>query len=128
LGDNPDGSSGAGYVTGLNRQEFGLSVLLQVGPAREYEVWLRYRSAEDGNGRVLAGRHLFYDGNQNQSYEQYINRGTAFPSTDGKWQDILIGTHRFEPGEYQVRISQSHTLAEGHAGMEIDRFVFVPVC
>jgi hypothetical protein len=127
LGRNPDGSTGAGYVTGLVQQEYGVSVLLQVGPAREYEVWLRYRSTEARNGRVLAGRHLFYDGNQNQSYEQYVNRGTAFPSTEGQWREILIGSTVFQPGEYQVRLSHSHNLLEGASSLDVDCFIFRPV-
>ena len=126
LGNNPDGSTGAGYVTGLTKQEFGLSVLLQVGPAREFEVWVRYRSTADRNGRVLAGRHLFFDGNQNQTYEQYVNRGTVFPSTEGQWRELLIGTHRFEPGEYQVRLSHSHNLAAGETSLDVDCFIFRP--
>jgi len=127
LGRNPDGSTGAGYVKGLVQQEYGVSVLLQIGPAREYEVWLRYRSTEARNGRVLAGRHLFYDGNQNQSYEQYVNRGTAFPSTEGHWREILIGSTVFQPGEYQVRLSHSHNLPEGASSLDVDCFIFRPV-
>jgi len=127
LGRNPDGSTGAGYVKGLVQQEYGVSVLLQIGPAREYEVWLRYRSTEARNGRVLAGRHLFYDGNQNQSYEQYVNRGTAFPSTEGHWREILIGSTVFQPGEYQVRLSHSHNLLEGASSLDVDCFIFRPV-
>ena len=75
---NDDGT-GAGYVTGFTRQEFGLRVLFQVGVPRKYELKIRYRSNSDRNGRVLAGNHLFFDGVQNLSYEQYINRGTKFP-------------------------------------------------
>ena len=85
----------------------------QVGPAREYEVSVRYRSTEARNGRVLAGRHVSYDGNQNQSYEQYVNRGTPFPSANGEWKEIVIGTTQFQPGEYQVRLSHSHNLPGG---------------
>ena len=121
------GSTGAGYVTGLTQQEYVVSVLFQVGPPREYQVWVRYRAAEPTNARVIAGRHLFYDGNQNQDYEQYINRGTLFPATGGDWQDILIGTHAFEFGDHQVRLSNSHNLQAGVVGLEVDSFRFVPV-
>ena len=127
LGENPDGSTGAGYVTGLVQQEYGVSVLFQVGPAREYEVSIRYRSTEARNGRVLAGRHLFYDGNQNQSYEQYVNRGTPFPSTNGEWKEIVIGATLFQPGEYQVRLSHSHNLPAGSTSLDVDCFIFRPV-
>jgi hypothetical protein len=84
--------SGAGFITGLTRQEFGVSVLSQIGLPGKYEVAVRYRSAEKPwNGRVVAGKHLFYDGNQNQDYDQYVNRGTIFPATDGKWSELVIG-------------------------------------
>jgi peptide-methionine (R)-S-oxide reductase len=83
--------SGAGFITGLTRQEFGVSVLSQIGLPGKYEVAVRYRSAEKPwNGRVVAGKHLFYDGNQNQDYDQYVNRGTIFPATDGKWSQLAI--------------------------------------
>jgi hypothetical protein len=125
--EHGSGSSGAGYVTGLSQQEYGVSVLFHVGPPREYEVWVRFRAAEPTNARVIAGRHLFYDGNQNQDYEQYINRGTLFPATGGEWQEILIGTHSFEFGDHQVRLSNSHNLPAGVVGLEIDSFRFVPL-
>jgi hypothetical protein len=108
------------------QQEYGFSTLLQVGVPREYEVWLRYRSVEPHVARVVAGRHLFYDGNQNQSYEQYINRGTEFPSTDGEWVEILIGAKHFEFGDHLIRFSNSHNLPAGSRGIEVDRFKLIP--
>jgi hypothetical protein len=124
-----DGSdfTGSGYVTGLNRQERGVSVLFEIGIEREYELRIRYRGAEKFNGRVLFGRHLFYDGNQNQSYEQYINRGTEFPATGQNWSEMVIGRITVAPGEYRVRLSASHNLPEGRFGIDVDRFDFVPV-
>jgi hypothetical protein len=122
-----EGATGHGYVTGLVQQEYGVSVLFQVGLAREYEVLVRYRSWEPHHGRVVAGRHLFYDGNQNQSYEQYINRGTLFPSTDGQWVDFRIGLKHFEFGDHQIRLSNSHNLGLGQRGLEIDSFTLVPL-
>jgi hypothetical protein len=120
------GSTGAGYLSGMTQQEYGFSALLQVGVPREYEIWLRYRSTEEHVARVVAGRHLFYDGNQNQSYDQYINRGTVFPSTGGEWVEILIGTKHFEFGDHSIRFSNSHNLPLGARGIEIDRFRAVP--
>jgi hypothetical protein len=100
--------------------------MLQVGVPREYEVWLRYRSVEPHVARVVAGRHLFYDGNQNQSYDQYINRGTEFASTDGEWVEVLIGTKHFEFGDHLIRFSNSHNLPAGSRGIEVDRFKLIP--
>jgi hypothetical protein len=120
-------STGHGFVTGLTQQEFGVSVLLQVGLPREYEVWVRYRSHAAHVARVIAGRHLFYDGNQNQSYDQYINRGTLFESTDGIWTDLLIGSHFFEFGDHLIRFSNSHNLGAGQRGLEVDSFTLVPL-
>ena len=118
--------SGYGYVTGLVQQEFGVSVLAQVGPEREYEVVIRYRNSEEEfNGRVLYGRHLFYDGNQNQTYEQYINRGTVFANTNGEWKDIVIGRIKAKPGEYEVRLSASHNLPAGRKAIDVDCFKFI---
>ena len=117
---NP-GFTGAGYVTGLSRQEFGVSVLAQIGLPGNYEVAIRYRSADaPWNGRVVAGKHLFYDGNQNQDYDQYINRGTIFPATHGAWEELIIGEVELPSGDHQVRISASHTLESGVPGIEID--------
>ena len=117
---NP-GFTGAGYVTGLSRQEFGVSVLAQIGLPGKYEVAIRYRSADaPWNGRVVAGKHLFYDGNQNQDYDQYINRGTIFPATHGAWEELIIGEVELPSGDHQVRISASHTLESGVPGIEID--------
>jgi Glycosyl hydrolases family 43 len=127
LGKNPDGSTGAGYVTGFTQQEYGLSVLLQVGAERDWEVSVRYRSKTDRNARVLVGGFLFYDGNQNQSYDQYVNRGTVFPNTDGNWRELVIGRHRIGAGEYQVRLSHSHNLAAGEESIEVDCFIFRPL-
>ncbi|MEN9967029.1 MAG: hypothetical protein RL036_262 [Actinomycetota bacterium] len=118
--------TGAGYLSGMIQQEYGFSAMLQVGVPREYEVWLRYRSVEPHVARVVAGRHLFYDGNQNQSYDQYINRGTEFASTDGEWVEILIGTKHFEFGDHLIRFSNSHNLPVGSRGIEVDRFRLVP--
>jgi hypothetical protein len=113
--------SGAGFITGLTRQEFGVSVLSQIGLPGKYEVAVRYRSAEKPwNGRVVAGKHLFYDGNQNQDYDQYVNRGTIFPATDGKWSELVIGQVDLPSGDHQIRISASHTLEPGVSGIEID--------
>ena len=97
-----------GVVTGFISQESGLRVLFQNGKAQRYRLTLTYKSESDRTARVLAGSHLFYDGLQNQSYEQYINRGTLFPSTEGSWQEIEIGSHLFNPGEYLIRLSNSH--------------------
>ena len=115
------GATGAGYLAGMTKQEFGFSTMLQVGVPREYELWLRYRSDEEHVARVIAGRHLFYDGNQNQSYDQYINRGTVFPSSGGEWTEILIGSKHFEFGDHLIRFSNSHNLAAGSRGIEVDR-------
>ena len=113
--------TGAGFVTGLTRQEFGVSVLSQIGLPGSYEVSIRYRSADKPwNGRVVAGKHLFYDGNQNQDYDQYINRGTNFPATHGKWSELVIGEVLLPSGDHHIRISASHTLEPGVPGIEID--------
>jgi hypothetical protein len=116
-----DDFTGAGFVTGLTRQEFGVSVLSQIGLPGSYEISIRYRSADmPWNGRVVAGKHLFYDGNQNQDYDQYINRGTIFPATDSRWSELVIGTVDLPSGDHQIRISASHTLEPGVSGIEID--------
>ena len=120
------GSTGAGYLSGLVQQEYGFSALLQVGVPREYEIWLRYRSDEQHVARVVAGRHLFYDGNQNQSYDQYINRGTVLEATDGEWVEVLIGVKHFEFGDHLIRLSNSHNLPAGSKGLEVDRFKVIP--
>jgi hypothetical protein len=113
--------SGAGFITGLTRQEFGASVLSQIGLPGTYEIAIRYRSAgKSWNGRVVAGKHLFYDGNQNQDYDQYINRGTIFPATAGKWSELVIGAVDLPSGDHLIRISASHTLEPGVSGIEID--------
>jgi hypothetical protein len=113
--------TGAGFITGLTRQEFGVSVLSQIGLPGRYEITVRYRSADNSwNGRVVAGKHLFYDGNQNQDYDQYINRGTSFPATHGKWSELVIGEVVMPSGDHQIRISASHTLEPGVPGIEID--------
>lgn len=95
-------------VTGFISQESGLRVLFQNGKAQKYRLTITYKSNSDRTARVLAGNHLFYNGVQNQTYEQYINRGTLFPSTHGSWQEIEIGSHHFSPGEYLIRLSNSH--------------------
>ena len=96
------------HVSGFISQESGLRVLFQNGKAQRYRLTITYRSQNDRTARVLAGNHLFYHGVQNQTYEQYINRGSAFPSTHGEWNEIEIGTHHFNPGEYLIRFSNSH--------------------
>jgi hypothetical protein len=63
---------------------------------------------------------FFYDGNQNQDYDQYINRGTSFPATHGKWSELVIGEVVLPSGDHQIRISASHTLESGVPGIEID--------
>ena len=95
-------------VTGFISQESGLRVLFQNGKAQKYRLTITYKSNSERSARVLAGNHLFYDGVQNQTYEQYINRGTLFPSTQGSWQEIEIGSHYFNSGEYLIRLSNSH--------------------
>ena len=117
IGHELAGHTGHGYVDGLVGQETGASVLLDWGgrdadATERVRVTVRYRNAAgDFNGRVMLGNHLFYDGNQNQSYEQYINRGTVFPSTGGQWRDLEIGEAEIRPGQYRVRLSASHNLA-----------------
>jgi hypothetical protein len=113
--------TGAGFITGLTRQEFGVSVLSQIGLPGKYEISVRYRSLDEPfNGRVVSGNHLFYDGNQNQDYEQYINRGTIFPATQGKWVEVLIGEVTLPSGNHQVRVSASHTLDADKPGIDLD--------
>ena len=101
-------------------------------------VSVRYRNAAgDFNGRVLFGNHLFYDGNQNQSYEQYINRGTVFAGTGGEWVEIVIGEVEIGHGSYRIRLSASHNLAAiktdaGSAalaagGIQVDYFKIEPI-
>lgn len=97
-----------GAVSGFTSQESGLRVLFQNGKPEKYRLTITYSSKSDRTARVLAGTHLFYHGVQNQTYDQYINRGTHFPSTNGAWKEIEIGLHHFEPGEYQIRLSNSH--------------------
>ncbi|MEY4741415.1 MAG: hypothetical protein RL672_165 [Actinomycetota bacterium] len=117
IGHELAGHTGHGYVDQLVGQETGASVLLDWGgrdadATERVRVTVRYRNAAgDFNGRVMLGNHLFYDGNQNQSYEQYINRGTVFPSTGGQWRDLEIGEAEIRPGQYRVRLSASHNLA-----------------
>jgi hypothetical protein len=95
-------------VTGFISQEAGLRTLFQNGKSQKYRLTITYKSVSNRCARVLAGNHLFYSGVQNLSYEQYINRGTEFPSTNGDWTEIEIGTLHFNPGEYQIRLSNSH--------------------
>lgn len=95
-------------VTGFTSQESGLRVLFQNGKSQKYRLTITYKSITERTARILAGNHLFYHGVQNQSYEQYINRGTLFPSTDGDWREIEIGIRHYEPGEYLIRFSNSH--------------------
>ena len=122
-----DSGTGAGYVTGFTKQEYGLRLLFQVGPAREYELRIRYRSTSARNGRVLAGNHLFYSGVQNLSYDEYVNRGTFFPDTAGQWTEIVIGSHLFNSGDHLIRLSHSHNLNDGETSFEVDAFIFQPI-
>ncbi|MFM5905129.1 MAG: family 43 glycosylhydrolase [Micrococcales bacterium] len=119
--------TGAGYVTGLTQQEWGLSFLAQVGKPRRYSVMVRYRSHADHYGRVMAAKHLFFDGKQNQTYEDYINRGTLFESTQGQWREIEIGQLDFASGDHEVRISNSHNLPAGQRGFDVDYLKLVPL-
>lgn len=95
-------------VTGFITQEAGLRTLFQNGRAQKYRVTITYKSASDRSARVMAGNHLFYNGVQNLTYEEYINRGTHFPGTGGEWRELEIGALHFNPGEYQIRLSNSH--------------------
>ena len=117
-----------GHVTGLVQQEYGVSVLAEFGNQREYELTIRYRnSGPDFNGRVLFGSHLFFDGVQNQSYEQYINRGTVFPNTNGQWQDIVIGSIKVDYRAFEIRLSASHNLPAGALGIDVELFTLTPL-
>ena len=117
-----------GAVTGLVQQEYGVSVTAEFGTTRDYEVKVRYRNpGKDFNGRLMFGTHLFFDGVQNQSYEQYINRGTVFPGTNNEWQELVIGTMKVEPRAYEVRLSASHNLPEGATAIDIDSFILTPL-
>lgn len=137
ISSSHEGSSGHGCVTGLVGQETGVSVWFDYGgehplQTRKHRVTVRYRNAgPDFNGRVVFGSHLFYDGNQNQSYEQYINRGTVFASTGGDWVELEIGMVDVAPGGHRIRLSASHNLAEGSAareagGIQVDYFRIEP--
>ena len=114
-------------LTGFTKQEFGLRVLFQVGVPREYELKIRYRSNQDRNGRVLAGNFLFYNGVQNLSYDEYVNRGTKFPNTNGEWSELIIGTHHFTSGDHLIRLSHSHNLPAGSESIEVDAFILTPI-
>ncbi|CAB4618689.1 unannotated protein [freshwater metagenome] len=123
--DNSD-YTGHGYVTGLVQQEYGVSVLVDNGLEQEYEIFIRYRSEAQRVSRVVAGKQLFYDGNQNQDYDQYINRGTVFPAS-ASWQELSVGRIVLKPGEHEIRISNSHNLPDGENGIEIDYVKLVPL-
>lgn len=121
------GFEGHGYVTGFSRQELGFSVLADFGIPGDWEVLLRFRnSREDFHARLLFGNHLFYDGNQNQSYEQYIRRGSVFPNTDGRWQTIKIGEMSVQPGSYQIRLSASLNLSPDDVDFAVDSIRLIP--
>jgi hypothetical protein len=122
-----DSGTGWGYVTGFTRQEYGLRVLFQVGVPRQYELSIRYRSNVDRNARVLAGSHLFYNGIQNLSYDDYVNRGTPFPSTHGEWNEIVIGKHKFSSGDHLIRLSHSHNLQPNEESFDVDSFILRPL-
>jgi predicted GH43/DUF377 family glycosyl hydrolase len=114
--------TGHGFVTGFTQQERGFSSRVDFGSNETWELWVRYRNTgEDFHGRILLGNHLFYDGNQNQSYDEYIKRGTVFPNTNGKWQEIKIGEYQATPGSYQIRFSASLNLGEKALGFQVDR-------
>ena len=132
-----EGATGHGCVTGLIGQETGVSVWFDFGGqgegrAQHHRVSVCYRnSGPDFNGRVLFGNHLFYDGNQNQSYEQYINRGTVFAATGGQWVETVVGELDVLPGGYRIRLSASHNLdpesvAAITGGIQIDYFKIEP--
>jgi hypothetical protein len=112
-------------VTGFISQESGLRVLFQNGKPQQYRLTITYRSKTDRTARVLAGTHLFYHGVQNQTYEQYINRGTCFPSTQSEWQEIEIGVRHYNPGEYLIRLSNSHN--DSPDDFEVAYFNLYPV-
>ncbi|NBU22836.1 MAG: hypothetical protein EBS38_02840 [Actinobacteria bacterium] len=117
--------SGHGYVCGFVAQERGFSVKADFGVVGTWKVYLRYRSSADTfHGRMLFGNHLFYDGNQNQSYDQYIKRGTVFPGTAGQWEEVLIGEITVAPGQYQIRFSASLNLEQ--SDFAVDRVRLVP--
>jgi hypothetical protein len=118
--------TGHGYVTGLVQQEYGVTVLVDNGLKQKYELFIRYRSEADRVSRVVAAKHLFYDGNQNQDYDQYINRGTVFTAASD-WTEISIGRIVLAPGEHEIRISNSHNLPQGENGIEIDYIKLVPI-
>jgi hypothetical protein len=120
------GFTGHGFVTGLVKQESGVTCLVDNGLEREYEISIRYRSEKDRVARVVAAKQLFYDGNQNQDYDQYINRGTVF-SASQDWTEVQIGTINLKPGEHEIRISNSHNLPAGENGLEIDFIKLVPL-
>lgn len=116
-----DGDVVAGFIS----QESGLRVLFQTGKSQPYRLTITYRSKSDRTARVLAGTHLFYNGIQNQTYEQYINRGTNFPSTHGQWQEIDIGVRHYNPGEYLIRLSNS--INDSPDDFEVAYFNLYPV-
>jgi hypothetical protein len=125
--DNSD-YTGHGFVTGLTKQEFGVSVVADFGTKSRYQVIVRYRNYEaDFHGRITFGNHLFYNGVQNQSYEEYINRGTLFTNTQGKWQEIVIGEIDVEPRDYRIRFNASHILDSSLKGIDLDYIKLVPV-
>ncbi len=124
--DNSD-YTGAGYLTGFVQQEYGVSWLAQIGLPRRYEVIVRYRSAKQRNARVVAAKHLFYDGNQNQDYDQYIKRGTVFEATNGAWVEYKIGELDFASGDHEIRLSNSLNLGAGEDGIEVDYLKLVPI-
>ncbi len=120
------GFTGHGFVTGLLKQESGVTCLVDNGLEREYEISIRYRCEKDRVARVVAAKQLFYDGNQNQDYDQYINRGTVF-SASQDWTEIQIGRINLKPGEHEIRISNSHNLPAGENGLEIDFIKLLPL-
>ncbi|MEY3625113.1 MAG: hypothetical protein RL696_494 [Actinomycetota bacterium] len=121
------GSTGHGCVVGFAQQERGFSVKADFGREQVWELWVRYQnSGPDFHGRVLLGNHLFYDGNQNQSYDQYVKRGTVFPNTSG-WQEILIGTTAIAPGSHQIRFSASLNDSTVESSFMIDLVTLRPV-
>jgi hypothetical protein len=119
--------TGHGFVTGFNQQERGFSVVADFGKQLTYQVLVRYRNTgEDFHARMLFGNHLFYDGNQNQSYEQYIRRGSVFPATQG-WTELQIGEIHVLPGQYQIRLSASLNLEPRQVGFEVDQVILKPI-
>lgn len=116
------GYSGNGYVSGLDKQGRGVTVMCQVGQASQWRLYVRYASPlGDRECQMLVNYTLLED--RNSPDPTRYNKAISFPQCHG-WCELEVGIVSLREGDNYIKLYVGPGASSG--GIDVDYFRLVP--